>query len=761
MLEELAVAKLLGKAMGIAAPVVIKRFTEEQIDILKRTLLNGAETEDKITLPQHYNAYVVGKFCEKEKSSLVSKEALSQESVYIDAYSVEHPETKILNTIDRWSSKDDYGVMLIHGEPGHGKTTLCRKAVYEHYLERFCKDKTNVFWFRLNPVYSDIIQDEKFVLKNAFCWGNIKSQRKMIPLEENEDAYRGSIIFLDGYDELKVQAQRIHMCLSDVIDEVRDYAEEYQIHFVITARTRSVEDELYELKYELEIPILRFAPMTEDQQTNWIHKRKELHEYEEKFVKLRDSSKEMEEMLGIPILFRMVVEAELEDTASGVVELYDKLFRATMERRKMKSGSREDWHKEYERLAYEIYCNDGTFADMQKKNIPEEFLYMFHLRGEGKQHVEFIHRSFYQYFLAHFLYQKMSAVKDEASAEAFLCCLAERQIDREVLNYIQQVQEKRMDVTQEKCEQIINRLEQTGTIIVQALKASNENGDAERHSLLRCEKILKNALTICYIIAAVAKSRFTISLCDKKNIHQAMKRYDCSNIRLKNVYLSGADLSRAYLSGVKLNEANLIDADLSEAYLRRADLSEAELNKASLIRANLIEAKLNKARLNGARLNEAKLNGAVLTGAKLVGANLTEANLSRANLSGSADLSGANLSGADLNGATLIEAILIDADLIGAKLRGARLIGAKLNGADVSGVDLKDTNLSEAILNGADVSGADLRWAENLDKCHCEQVDNWTGCKILLRDKDNLGLDDPDAHGIIWYNDGTGTPIEP
>lgn len=633
MLEESIVAKLLGKAMGIAANVVIERFTNEQIDILKRTLLNGAETEDEITLPQHYNAYVVGKFCEKEKSSLVSKEALSQESVYIDAY-IKHgenePEEKILDTIEEWSEEESSGVMLIHGEPGHGKTTLCRKAVYERYLERFCKDKTNVFWFRLNPAYSDIIdKNGNLVLENAFCWGDTKGQRKSIPLEENEDVYRGSIIFLDGYDELKVQAQSINIYLSDFIDEVKDYAEEYQIHFVVTARTRSVEDELY----ELEIPILQFAPMTEKQQDAWIHARTKLQSYEPAFEKLRNSSKEMKDMLGIPILFRMVVEAKLEDTASGVVELYDKLFRVTMERRKMKSGSREDWHKKYEQLAYEIYCNDDTFADVRKMDMPEEFLYMFHLKGEGKRHVEFLHRSFYQYFLAHFLYRKMSEVEDEESAEAFLCCLAERRIDRDVLNYIQQIQKGKQQVTQDKCEQIINTLEQTGTIIVQALKAPNENGDAEKNPLLRCENVLTNALSICCIVAIVARNKFTISLHKKENIHAAIRRYNCSGIWLENVDLSGADLSKA----------------------------------------------------------------------ELIVANLRGANLSRA------DLSGADLLGVDLTGATLSE--------------------------------------------------ADLRGAKNLSGCYCEQVADWTGCKVLFYGGDDLGLDDPKAYGIVWC-DEDGDPID-
>ena len=594
---------------------------------VSKTIREKFKKKNNPLLDRYYND-IMDDLDKDERSVLTGDGALSNDEVYIDAYSVEYPETKILNTIDRWSSKDDYGVMLIHGEPGHGKTTLCRKAVYEFYRNRFGEKKTNVFWFRLNPAYSDIIQNGELVLENAFCWGNIKTQRKMIPLGENEDAYRGSIIFLDGYDELKVQAQSINVRLSDFINEVKKYAREYQIHFVVTARTRSVEDELY----ELEIPILQFAPMTEKQQDAWIHARTKLQSYEPAFEKLRNSSKEMKEMLGIPILFRMVVEAKLEDTASGVVELYDKLFRATMERRKMKSGSREDWHKKYEQLAYEIYCNDETFADVRKMDMPEEFLYMFHLKGESKQHVEFLHRSFYQYFLAHFLYRKMSEIKDEKSTEAFLCCLAERQIDFDVLNYIQQIQKSKQQVTQDKCEQIINTLERTGTIIERALKIPNKNGNADKHPLLRCENICKNALNICCIIAATAKNQFTISLHQKENIHTSMRRYKCDALWLGKVDLSGA---------------NLIRADL-----------------------------------------------------------------------GITDLSGANLSGADLIGVDLI------------------------------GVDLTRANLS----------GADLRWAENLDKCNCEQVADWTGCKILRWDKDRLGLDDPDAHGIIWCTNRTGNP---
>lgn len=584
-------------------------------------------------LDRYYND-IMDDLDKDEKSVLTGNGALSNDEVYIDAYSVEYRETKILNTIDQWSSKDDYGVMLIHGEPGHGKTTLCRKAVYEYGRDRFCKDKTNVFWFRLNPAFAEgIIEDGTFVFKNAFCWGDPEIKLSRILLEENEKEYQNSVVFLDGYDELKAQLHGINLNLTDFIRKAEKFARTYNMHIVITTRTRSLSDE-----GRLNIPSLQFAPISEDKQDAWIEKN--APDYKEDFEELRESSEGMKEMLGIPILFRMVVKAKLKSTiAKNVVDLYDMLFEATMERRELESSKVGFWHQNYQDLAYEIYCNDEQFADVEDEQRADEFLYMFYIKDKDKQHVEFLHRSFYQYFLAHFLYRKMSAVENEAKAEEFLCCLAERRIiDEDVLNYIQQIQKNKRQVTQKKCEQIIDTLEQTGTIIVQALEIPNKNGDAEKHPLLRCENVLTNALSICCIVATTEGSEFIISLHEKENIHTAMRRYNCSGIWLKNVDLSGVNLSGA----------NLIEADLS---------------------------------------------------------------------------------GADLSGASLYRA------------------------------DLDEANLSETNLTGANLEDADLRWAMDLNRCGCEQVTDWKGCKILFYERDNLGIDDPDAHGIVWC-DEDGGPID-
>ncbi len=625
-------APLVGQAI---AESIAGKISEDGLKFLLKKIKGNP-------LVGQYYKNAIQKIYREKDSDLVGEDALLHDDIYMDAYSTDNkcPNKKILSIVQEWSYEDMSGVMLIHGEPGHGKTTLCRKAVYEHVLKQFCPDKTNVFWFRLNPAFAEgIIKDGKFVLKNAFCWGDPDIGLNEIPLEDNKKEYKNSVVFLDGYDELQAQLHGANKNLKDFITTAKKIAQTYDMHIVITTRTRSLSDER-----RLNIPSFQFAPISEDEQDAWIEKN--ARDYKEDFEVLRESSEEMKEMLGIPILFRMVVKAKLKSTiAKNVVDLYDTLFEATMERRAADDAEMSYWRGKYEQFAYEIYCNDEQFADVEDEQRADEFLYMFYIKGGDKQHVEFLHRSFYQYFLAHFLYRKMSEVKGEKSAEAFLCCLAERKIDFDVLNYIQQIQKSKQQVTQDKCEQIINTLERTGTIIERALKIPNKNGNAEKNPLLRCENVLINALSICCVITMTEGSEFIISLHEKENIHTAMRRYNCSGIWLNN---------------------------------------------------------------------------------------------------------------ADLNGANLIHADLSITNLNGANLTGTRLIGASLIGVDLTGANLSGANLSRA-----DLTGADLRWAKNLDQCDCERVYCWRGCKILLRDKDNLGLKDPDAHGIIWCDNETGDPIKP
>ncbi|HIV68803.1 MAG TPA: pentapeptide repeat-containing protein [Candidatus Butyricicoccus stercorigallinarum] len=640
------------------------------LDVYKKSKERFKDSEER-TAPQKYYEKIVSDFREKESSELVSQESLALDHVYLDAYSEEHPKKKILDEIESWCEEQRFGVMLVCGEPGHGKTTLCRKAVHEHFMKGAYQNKRNVFWFRLNPAYSEIIQGGKLVLKNCFGWG-IRDLRQPIDRKDCE----GGLIFLDGYDELKMQAQGIGLQFSDFVQTVWDYAEELQMHVVITARTRSLAWENHgRLDRELTL-----APLTEEQQDEWIQRRFELHAYREDFQTLRQNE-EMQKLLGIPVLFRMIVEARLEDTASGVVDLYDKLFDHTMGRRRLRDQETQEWKEKYERLAYEIYRNDETSTTVDQETFGEEILYLFYLRGGG-QYAEFLHRSFYQYFLARFLYRELTEVGDVDNAKPFLCFLAERKLDDDVLDDIRQMQQKDKGSVQAACEHVLDAVAQTDAVIIEALEAAAE-GTGARHRLDRCNNMFVNALSLCHIVAQAGG--FSVSLSDR--VRELLRSYSCEGIHMPDAILEEADLTGANLFG-------------------------------------------------------ANLSGANFKGARLIGANLI----------------GANLSGAQLIGAQLSGARLIGADLIGANLNGANLIGANLIGADLIGADLSRADFSGADFSGADFSGADLRCAQDLETCRFDSDTQWDDCKILLCDRENLQLENPDAHGIVWCDDD-GKPI--
>jgi uncharacterized protein YjbI with pentapeptide repeats len=148
------------------------------------------------------------------------------------------------------------------------------------------------------------------------------------------------------------------------------------------------------------------------------------------------------------------------------------------------------------------------------------------------------------------------------------------------------------------------------------------------------------------------------------------------------------------------------------------------LESTDLSRANLYSADLTKANLYCTNLSNTDLSRANLSGAHLIRANLHSANLSRANLS-NAHLIKANLWQADLSSANLHSAKLVGALLLGTNLNSTNLNSANLNNADLFGASLNSTDL-----RSADLSSADLNYA-NLMEISWNQQTNWEGVRGL------------------------------
>ena len=688
--------------------------------------------------------------------------AYSDEEAYIDAYIKVHKDViPVLSYLEKWFCKDTFGTLLIHGEPGHGKTSLCNKAVFEYGEGRFLNNKaTNVLMVSLNIGDNPkIICDGMVVLKNALTWVGMD---KPFTFED----CRGALLFMDGYDELIDEAKKAN--IKDIVSFMKlitEIADTYDIHIVVLSRTIAVESYLKESgvagkSYKL-------LPITNEQQNNWFYQHSEYDDYKETFYRLRENE-DMQELFEIPFLFRLIVHSRFDEISTNVVELYEKLFKHIMSKRNIYEPDLDMANFGLKNLAYDIYCDDTDTAAVDKKDSTKQWIIVFSLKMPQKGRVGFYHRSFYQYFLARFIYDGILKLTDD-QVETYISYFAERELDSTVCQYLSlMLKEAEKETVYFNLKLAIDALVRTEAYL--GFKPRCSSGNAEKKRILRSVNIFHNLLRICAVLD------YVISIPFKDNIDIFLRIYPCSNIRfcsndnqrvnlneanlsganliradLRGANLSGAVLGGAFLSGTILGGAFLSGADLSGADLSRADLSRADLSGADLIEANLIRADLRGANLSGADLSGADLSGAFLNGADLNGAYLgeaclTEANLSRANLSGvnlsSTELSKVNLSevnlskelqgkvvlsgidlseanliradlrGVDLSNADLSKAVLQKANLSGGYLRKAKLSRTNLSGSDLRKVDLNGADLREADLSRADLREADLREAD-------------------------------------------------
>lgn len=180
--------------------------------------------------------------------------------------------TVMLDYVESWFGQTDgkgkgrYGkVLVLHGQPGDGKTTFCKKAVYAHCKEGWLSEnrtsgakesgdkkaddeavETHVVRFSLNPADSnnEIHESGLLRLEKGLCFAESKgsSETYRIPVEALEHA----LVIFDGYDELSSQLSGDSQANTFALfcDRVLTLAQTHQFNAIITSRTMCIKDEL-------------------------------------------------------------------------------------------------------------------------------------------------------------------------------------------------------------------------------------------------------------------------------------------------------------------------------------------------------------------------------------------------------------------------------------------------------------------------------------------------------------------------------------
>ena len=607
-----------------------------------------------------YYDYVVERYeSPNTGNTLLGEESLAELYMQPSYYKSESEIGDVEQLLDEFISKGNHGVLWIVGEPGHGKTSMCIKAVADYRSKKRYQQARGVFWFRLNPQgTTGMVNTKRLVLEKVFSWGRITGNRSnMIEPSEIE----GSLIFLDGFDELKSSLEEHGISSNQFYEQVNQLAREFQMHIVVTSRTRALEQEDSYKEYQLrrgdvEITcnlsdggvlkniVMLLSPLTKEKQTAWINKlisfrenkginTSDLENYKNTFHELQEN-KDIAGLLKVPILLRMIVQNCFEPSSDNRVELYRELFDKTLSRQGL-GDQKERLHSIYREIAFRIFvynddCTEINKADFIEITDSDAFLYQYYLHTpevrseQGKADIyrlTFLHRSFYQYFLGEFLFEKLKSVKHNQNGEDFLKYLWARHIDPYVLDNLR-LRAKNEDIDHMLVFKVIDETD--------AILSDYKNSFGSKESISNYEKannVFCNAISACNSIFQVEASQKKMILSGR--IIELLSKYTCSGIILRNSNLCDTDLCGANLAGADLRESDLSGADLRGANLNRADLRGANLYKADLRRANLAGADLSGADLLEANLWRSTLSRADLSGVDLRGADLLEADLTR------------------------------------------------------------------------------------------------------------------------------------
>lgn len=583
--------------------------------------------------------------------------------------------------LETWIKGNDY-LTIICGEPGHGKSSLCYKAMYDFYIERWLSNYVeNVFCFSLNPAGtgSKAVSDQQILVDfNALLsWGDDGKRQESYRQIGDIETCQNALIFLDGFDELLEWLPGFTMeeFLEVVLDYIERFSDDKKPHIIITTRKMAISQnkEAYSLSKDIRIPIKELNLISETQQYEWIlrHSSRSYYNWYTRMYSNLKPKDELKKILGVPIIFRMIVVAEYKPKGgSHLTAIYDDLFHDTWKRHNVKKDKKHDeryFKKKLSRHALKVYADNQVSTEIDEIIGEEEssWLYAFYTKYDEqcdtinpsrKLRVGFWHKTFYEYFLSCEIVSWFQLLEEERLQLSkgvyvqfidMLSFLCKKKLSKEVLLSIkilflknQKSNERKTQIRKNALEFAYQILKETDGILKLPVydvgdktqtdeiytihKYLNEissmlSKDSSLSPLVRGNNVFWNIISICTMCDFSLNAEFVNEF--------ALRHYDMSdcwmtNAKLNKCDLKGSNFERAHLKGAEMKRSDLKNINLTDAELTNAKLNYSKISSATLLNANL----------TGAFLNEASLRETDLRGANLYGAHLEHTDLSDADL---------------------------------------------------------------------------------------------------------------------------------
>lgn len=379
----------------------------------------------------------------------------------VDAYI--EPHYKIRGSEERDSLKNwilqsctDYDALHVHvikGYPGHGKSMLCLMSVYYFYMHNEGWDfgyAEHILWYSLSAVwYTKILENNLIEIKDDSSEERIIETVIDMIRDCKNRGWDKTIVFLDSYDDMianlpKEPVDLFGKIVSAIENEIMNNSIDIHV-FILVRESTSVEGAFEDVVKEREI--ITIDHLTRKDREDWFNKRCSLivdeHErvaFEEYWNKTftnyenisKDKKTEINKIIGIPFLFRLIVNYRIPDLRT-VGKAYRDLSKKLFEQESVyDSKELESKHIELAFLKYKIHSdirgtnNQKLFKKIEHKRDEEKLIRYFEKNCSVKNFVyansrektiNFYHESFHDYYLACYIKNILIGIREHAESE--------------------------------------------------------------------------------------------------------------------------------------------------------------------------------------------------------------------------------------------------------------------------------------------------------------------------------------------------------
>lgn len=506
----------------------------------------------------------------------------------------------------------DYNLLVVLGMGGMGKSSLLKKLAYDIIHGEVTPEVNHIFFVK----FSSVKCRHRNLLDNIVAFLNI--DKKLI---------RDSVIVLDAFDEFVLKDAEKQKMLEDFCQEIQLW----NCRAVITSRENYIDTSALQNTFAIRLLTFNVAKRKE-----WLNKYKNdlPPQVIEDVCSYQDENDRYgEEFIGIPIILYMVASncIRISDYSSKY-EFYNALF-----------GSKGIWYKRLYDIGHPVLSTRhevmfefilNVSEVMFRKNrmsihakeinhvidnlIPQEdveylqnwYGIITYFRKNKIKEIEFAHKSIFEYYIAHRIYDQLVHVVQEPDAAKKSRMLQrvfnKNIVTKEMLYFLDGFIEMHDEDFQygdlkdtvkfimnkelffesyadfENFEEVFNYFCNSFNCLIRILNRKSEKG-------------------LIDVMDQYNQEHFSFFLRNKIFEYLYMRRFDLSGKCFKRLLFKNVDLAQS-----SMKNSDFSYCDFSNANLEACDLSDSNLFSVTFCNTNLCYADLRRANLNHSIIKKEK-----------------------------------------------------------------------------------------------------------------------------------------------------------